>query len=68
MAVTSRRRHPFLCGHRGFGSICHRCKQADVLLAKAALPNAENPDALKAEAARLKIVPRKISSMAVVPA
>ena len=36
MSVTRGKREPFPCGHRGLGKeLCHRCQQADQMLAKA---------------------------------
>jgi len=70
MACSRGRRQAFSCGHKGYGSICHRCKQADELLAQAEKPEAgKNAQAMRDEAARLKTVPKRAGTMqAVVPA
>ena len=69
MACTRGRRHPFLCGHRGYGQICHRCKQADQMLEQAEKLKDSKPEQgkcvqLREEAARLKVIPRKSGATA----
>lgn len=49
---VKRKSHP--CGHRGFGTFCHRCAQADALLLAAKTKNGKEKQKLEHEAKRLK--------------
>jgi hypothetical protein len=57
MTVT---RTTFKCGHRGFGSFCHRCRQAELLEARIDLaeasrhPGNEDVPTLRFDAAALR--------------
>jgi hypothetical protein len=64
MACTRGRRQPFSCGHKGYGKICHRCKQADAREAQWVKDNPKSNDAECVGAALLRKVPGKVSPVA----
>ena len=58
--IMVRRKKKFPCGHKGFGKICHRCAQADAVLAQKQKLKRDWEATFKGDLIDLRNLPRNV--------